>query len=60
MDHLIVSPLSFREFLSSNYSETYYNVKREVFTKHPQILVSYKTLLCLLSETFISWYDFKQ
>ncbi|NP_031428.2 disintegrin and metalloproteinase domain-containing protein 7 preproprotein [Mus musculus] len=35
---LILHLLKAREFLSSNYSETYYNVKREVFTKHPQIL----------------------
>ncbi|XP_021038038.1 disintegrin and metalloproteinase domain-containing protein 7 isoform X2 [Mus caroli] len=35
---LILHLLKARELLSSNYSETYYNVKREVFTKHPQIL----------------------
>ncbi|XP_021059706.1 disintegrin and metalloproteinase domain-containing protein 7 [Mus pahari] len=35
---LILHLLKAREFLSSNYSETYYNLKREVFTKHPQIL----------------------
>ncbi|XP_052046700.1 disintegrin and metalloproteinase domain-containing protein 7 [Apodemus sylvaticus] len=35
---LILHLLKAREFLTSNYSETYYNVKGEMLTKHPQIL----------------------
>ncbi|EDL85424.1 a disintegrin and metalloprotease domain 7, isoform CRA_b [Rattus norvegicus] len=30
--------LKAREFLALNYSETYYNIKREMVTRHPQIL----------------------
>ncbi|XP_031216869.1 disintegrin and metalloproteinase domain-containing protein 7 [Mastomys coucha] len=35
---LILHLLKAREFLTSNYSETYYNVKREMVTKNPQTL----------------------
>ncbi|XP_076401381.1 disintegrin and metalloproteinase domain-containing protein 7 isoform X3 [Peromyscus maniculatus bairdii] len=35
---LILHLLKSREFLASNYSETYYNVKGDMFTRHPPIL----------------------
>ncbi|XP_075805900.1 disintegrin and metalloproteinase domain-containing protein 7 [Microtus pennsylvanicus] len=35
---LILHLLKSREFLASNYSETYYNVKGEMLIKHPPIL----------------------
>nr|XP_048278099.1 disintegrin and metalloproteinase domain-containing protein 7 [Myodes glareolus] len=35
---LILHLLKSREFLASNYSETYYNVKGEIHIKHPPIL----------------------
>ncbi|XP_051016720.1 disintegrin and metalloproteinase domain-containing protein 7 [Acomys russatus] len=35
---LILHLLKAREFLTSNYSETYYNTRGEMVTKHPQIL----------------------
>ncbi|XP_060247731.1 disintegrin and metalloproteinase domain-containing protein 7 [Meriones unguiculatus] len=35
---LILHLLKAREFFTSNYSETYYNAKGEMITKHPQIL----------------------
>ncbi|XP_069872776.1 disintegrin and metalloproteinase domain-containing protein 7 isoform X1 [Dipodomys merriami] len=35
---LILHLLRSRDLLASNYSETYYNVKGEVLTRHPQIM----------------------